>query len=202
MMAPGLLVSALEIALNRYLRLEPDVLAECGRLSGRCIALGVNGLDWTFFIEPDAQGVRVAAQRSTEADVTVRGPLPLLLRLAWRTAQGAGGVPQGLQVDGDTELLSRFNRLLARVGFDPEELLAKYFGDAAGHRVYQGLHTLFGWGRNTAQTLGLDTAEYLREETRDLARGADVADWMNDVDALRDAVERFEARLARIEERA
>jgi ubiquinone biosynthesis accessory factor UbiJ len=202
MRAPDLLVGALEIALNRYLRLEPAVLAECGRLSGRCIALSFDGPGWTFFIEPDAQGVRVAAQRAAEADVTVRGPLTLLLRLAWRTAQGAGGVPQGLQVAGDTELLARFNRLLAQVGFDPEELLAKYLGDAAGHRVHEGLQKIFGWGRSTAQTLGLDTAEYLREETRDLARAADVADWMSGVDDLRDAVERFEARLARLEERA
>ena len=75
----------------------------------------------------------------------------------------------------------------------------EYFGDATGHRIHQGLQKFFGWGRNTAQTLGLDTAEYLREETKDLARAADVSDWMDGVDDLRDAVERFEARLARLE---
>jgi len=202
MMVPGLLVGALEIALNRYLQLEPEVLAECARLDGRCIALDVSGPDWTFFIEPCAQGVRVLAQREQAAEVTVHGPLLLLMRLAWATAQGEGGIPQGLSVEGDTELLTRFNGLLRRVGFDPEELLAKYFGDAAGHRLNQGLQKFFGWSRDTAKTLGLDTAEYLREETGDLARAADVNDWMSGIEDLRDAVERFEARLALLEQRA
>lgn len=202
MTTPGLLVGALEIALNRYLRLEPEVLAECGKLEGRCIALQVSGPDWAFFIEPFDQGVRVVSASDREADVTVQGPLLLLMRLAWKTAQGENGVPQGLRIEGDTELLSRFNGLLSRVGFDPEELLAKYFGDAAGHRLNQGLQKFFGWSRNTAQTLGLDTAEYLREETRDLARASDVSDWMNGVDDLRDALERFDARLNVLEARA
>lgn len=202
MMAPGLLVGALEIALNRYLRLEPEVLEACGRMEGRCIALSVQGPAWNFYIEPIPSGVRVLAQRDAAADVTVRGPLLLLLRLAWKTMQGESGIPQGLSVEGDTELLTRFNKLLTRVGFDPEEVLAKYFGDALGHRLGQGLQKFFGWGRNTAQTLGLNTAEYLREETRDLARAADVDDWMNGVDDLRDAVDRIEARLQQLETRA
>ena len=202
MTTPGLLVGALEVALNRYLRLEPEVLAECGRLAGHCIALRVNGPDWAFYIEPGEQGVRVAASHEREADVSVRGPLLTLMQLAWKTSQGASGIPQALSIEGDTELLTRFNRLLARVGFDPEELLAKYFGDAAGHRLHQGLQKLFGWGRDSAQTLGLDAAEYLREETRDLARAADVGDWMNQVDELRDAAERLDARLNLMEQRA
>jgi ubiquinone biosynthesis protein UbiJ len=57
-----------------------------------------------------------------------------------------------------------------------------------------------GWGRNTASTLGLDTAEYLREETRDLARGSDAAEWMDNVDLLRERVDRFEARIEKLEQ--
>ncbi|HSW12506.1 MAG TPA: hypothetical protein VLI06_06665, partial [Solimonas sp.] len=64
-----------------------------------------------------------------------------------------------------------------------------------------GLRKLLDWGRQTAQTLGLDTAEYLREETRDLARAADVEDWMNAIDTLREDADRLEARLRRLEER-
>lgn len=202
MMAPGLLVGALEVALNRYLQLDTEVLEDCARLQGQRIALIINGLDWRLCIEPGPQGVRVTADAETPADVSVRGPLPLLLRLALKTAQGGGGIPQGLSIEGDTELLARFNKLLARVGFDPEEQLSRLFGDAAGHRLGQGLQQLFTWGRSTLQTLGLDTAEYLREETGDLARGADVEDWMNQVDDLRDGVARLEARLDLLEPRA
>ncbi|MGH8115397.1 MAG: ubiquinone biosynthesis accessory factor UbiJ [Rhodanobacteraceae bacterium] len=202
MSTPALLCAGLEVALNRYLALEPDVLAECGKLSGRVIALHVDGLGWTFFIEFHGGGVRVLGLlERQEPDVTVSGPLTLLMRLAWKTAAGEGGVSNGLQVEGDTELLTRFNKLLARVGFDPEELLARIVGDTAAHRVNQGLQKLFGWGRRSAETLTLDTAEYLREETRDLARGTDAAEWMDSVDTVREGLDRLEARLSQLEER-
>lgn len=201
MTTPALLCAALEVALNRTLRLEPAVAMECGRLAGRVIALDVDGPGWSFYIEFSEGGVRVLDRLDTEPDVRVGGSLSQLLRLAWQVTQGESGVPQGLRVDGDTELLTRFNQLLAQAGFDPEELAARFVGDTAAHRLTQGLQTLFGWGRQTAATLGLDTAEYLREETRDLARAADVEEWMDAIDHLRDGVERIEARLRRIEER-
>lgn len=202
-MTPPLLCAGLEVALNRYLRLEPSVLAECERWSGRSIELRVLGWGWSFVIEFIATGVRVLPQAEQPADVTVSGPFSTLMRLALKSAGGAeGGMPNGLDIEGDAELLQRFNRLLARVGFDPEELAAKLVGDTAAHRVTQGLKELFGWGRKTVDTLSLDTAEYLREETRDLARGLDVEDWMNEIDRLRERTDRFEARLALIEQRS
>ncbi|MGH8462334.1 MAG: ubiquinone biosynthesis accessory factor UbiJ [Stenotrophobium sp.] len=203
MSAPALLCAGLEVALNRYLVLAPEVIADCGKLSGRVIALHAQGPEWIFYVEFHGGGVRVSpALEVPQADVTVSGPPTLLLRLAWKTTAGEGGVPSGLQVAGDTELLARFNSLLAQVGFDPEELLAKVLGDTTAHRVNQGLQKLFGWSRQTARTLSLDTAEYLREETRDLARGSDAAEWMHGVDLLRESVDRLEARLNSLEQRA
>jgi ubiquinone biosynthesis protein UbiJ len=197
--APALLCAGLEVALNRYLALESEVLRECEALAGRVIALRTLGPGWTFFIEFHGGGVRVLPELDSEADVTVSGQPLTLLRLAWKTAGGEGGIPAGIDVDGDTDLLVRFNQLLTQVGFDPEELLAKFFGDSAAHRLNQGLQKFFGWGQRSAQTLTLDTAEYLREETRDLARGSDASEWMDGVDLLREGVDRFEARLVRLE---
>lgn len=202
-MTPALACAAAEVALNRYLGLEPSALEQCAALSGRTLALHAEDLGWTFVLEPHAGGVRVAAEAAREPDVSLRAPTLRLLRLALRAgaADDAGGLPAGLQVDGDTELLRRFNAILARVGFDPEELVARVVGDGAAHRLVGGLRGVLGWGRQAAQKLSLDTAEYLTEETEDLARGADVADWMDGVDTLRDAVERLEARLALLERR-
>ena len=197
-MTPPLVCAALEIALNRYLRLEPMALEECARLAGRSIELRVAQPAWSFFIEFIAHGVRVAPE-SHASDVSVSAPLGTLLRLGMRTAQGESSLPTGLQVEGDTELLTQFNKLLASVGFDLEEVFAKVLGDGAAHRAAEGVRTFFGWGRRSADTLMLDTAEYLREETRDLARREDVEDWMNAVDKLREDTDRLEARLARLE---
>jgi ubiquinone biosynthesis protein UbiJ len=204
-MTPALVCAAAEVAFNRFVRLEPAALADCAALSGRSIALHIADLDWTLVLEPHAGGVRVAGEGAQPPDVTVSARSLALLRLALATARGTTlqtrGGPAGVQFEGDTELLRRFAALLARVGFDPEELAARVVGDGAAHRVVGSLRGLFGWGRFAAGRLSLDAAEYLTEEQEDLARAADIEEWMNGVDELRDGAERLEARLALLEQR-
>jgi ubiquinone biosynthesis protein UbiJ len=199
MSAPSALVGAMEVALNRYLRLEPAAIEECARLAPRMIQLAVPQLGWTFIIEFTATGVRVFSDAPKPPDVTVSAPITSFLRLGAASARGDSSLPSGIQVEGDAELLTRFNKLIASVGFQLEEVFAKYMDDGAAHRLVSGLKRFFGWGRKTADTLTLDTAEYLREETGDLARGSDVAEWADAVDVLRERTDRLEARLARME---
>ncbi len=203
MTTPALACAGLEIALNRYLRLERSALEECAALSGKSIALHLADLGWAFVIEPHAAGVRVLADSEIPPDVRVSAPSMRLLQLALRSAAAtSAGLPAGLEVEGDTELLTRFNALLARVGFDPEELAAKLLGDAAAHRVVGSLRELFGWGRHAAQRLSQDTAEYLSEESGDLARSGDIEEWMQGVETLREGADRLEARVALLENKA
>jgi len=182
-MTPGLLIGGLEIPLNRYLRLEPSAIAECARLAPRTIALQVTQPEWTFVIEFTANGVRVMSEAPKPADVSVSAPLSAFAKLGAASARGESGLPSGIKVDGDAELLTRFNKLIASVGFEIEEVFAKYMDGGAAHRLAEGLQDFLGWSRKTADTLMLDTAEDLREETGDLARAADVEEWSDGVDA-------------------
>ena len=199
MSAPSLLCAGLEIALNRYLALEPEVLKEFGRLDGRVIALHADGPNWEFFIYPNARGVQVLDTSPKKPDVRISAPPTRLLQQALQAGRGESSVVAGMNVEGDAELLSRFATLLNKVGFDPEEWLAKWVGDGAAYRVNQGIQSLLGWARNSASTLALDTAEYLREETRDLVHRADVEKWMDEVDQARERADRIAARLDRLE---
>lgn len=201
MTTPAIVCATVEVALNRTLRLEPEVLADLSPLAGRVLGLSIDGLDWNFFVELTPDGTRVLPSFERAADVHLRGSPLTLGRLAAQIARGDTTLPQGVQIDGDPELLNRFRSLLLRVGFDPEELVAKVVGGGAAYRLVGGLKTLLGWGRNTASTLSLDTAEYLREETRDLARKIDADEWMDAVDSLRDGVDRLDARLKNLERR-
>lgn len=199
-MTPPPLAAALEVALNRYLRLEPAALAELERLRGRRIGLEITPLQWRFVFECLPGTVRVGAdERTPDTDAELSGSL---VQLGLRAAEMARGLPfsaHGLSVRGDAELLRRFAAMVGGVGVDIEEWLAPWLGDGAAHRTHRILQGLLGWGRQTAQTLGMNTAEYLREETYDLARRPDVEDWMDHVDLLRDGVDRLEARLRRLE---
>ncbi|MDP3859563.1 MAG: SCP2 sterol-binding domain-containing protein [Stagnimonas sp.] len=199
MTAPALICATVEVALNRTLRLEPEVLADFARLRGKLLGLRVDGLEWSFFIECLADGVRVAPEAERAADVQLGGGAIALSRLLAQVAGGATTLPPGVELQGDAELLHRFTGLLARIGFDPAEVVARYLGDGAAQRLVGGLRGLLGWGRRSADTLSLDTAEYLREESRDLARRIDAEEWMDAVDVLREGTDRLEARLRRLE---
>lgn len=193
---PALACAALEIALNRYLALEPEVLSEFGKLKDRVIALRAEGPGWEFFLVPHARGVTVLDAWAGKPDVRISARPTVLLRRVFRGAEA--GV-SGVQVEGDADLLQRFSTLMVKVGFDPEEWLAQWVGGGAAHRINQALTGLLGWGRQTASTLALDTAEYLREETRDLVHRADVERWIEDVNALRERADGMAARIARLE---
>jgi ubiquinone biosynthesis protein UbiJ len=198
MSAPPLLCAALEIALNRYLALEPAVQADLARLKDRVLLLHAQGPEWEFYLCPGPSGVTVLDAIDRKPDVRISARPGALLRRAFG---GAGDGGSGVTVEGDAELLQRFSMLVARVGFDPAEWLAPWLGDGAAHRVGEGLRGLLGWGRASASTLALDTAEYLREETRDLAHRADVERWVERVDDVRRRSEQLAARLDRLERR-
>jgi ubiquinone biosynthesis protein UbiJ len=58
------------------------------------------------------------------------------------------------------------------------------------------------WARRARRTAGENIAEYLQEEGRDLVAKTEVEEFLRSVDALRDGVDRLEARLKAIERRA
>lgn len=201
MPVPDLLCAGLEIALNRVLRAEPAALRRCAALAGKTIALVPGQLGWRFIIELNACGVRLFSDDATHCSVSVQAPILRLIGLGLHRTQ-PGLAAAGLEVRGDAEVLRQFAEMLALADFDPEEWLAASVGDAPAHRLVQGLRGLTGWLRDGAQELAFSGAEYLREETGDLARATDVAEWLSGVETLRERLDRAAARLQQLENRS
>jgi len=199
MNTPPLIAAGLEVVLHRLLGVDADVRAALDRSRGRRVRVVLAGFFWQLdLVIAEGGRVVVLADDPGEADVTVRGPVPGLVLLAVRESS-AGRLPVGVEVEGDVEWLAELRRVLAGLDLDAEELLAGAVGGAAAHRIGRGLRAFFSWGRQSLQTLGLDAAEYLREESYTLARAQDTEAHAREVEDLREAVDRFEARLARLE---
>ena len=83
-------------------------------------------------------------------------------------------------------------------GFHPdiEVAFAKTFGDVIGVPLARALHSAFDWSRESAEAFAHDTADFLRDESRDLIAAAEMDQFLDDVDALRDRAERLAARVA------
>ncbi|HEX7382649.1 MAG TPA: SCP2 sterol-binding domain-containing protein [Nevskiaceae bacterium] len=199
MHAPAPLCATLEVLLNRVLRAEPAAVRRCGALAGRTVALEPRDLGWRFLIEMQSGGVRVYSDDSAPADATLRGPS---LRLIAAALHLEASVPPGeLEVSGDALLLQEFSKALAVAGFDSEEWLAGVTGDVVAHRATQAVRGLLGWLESSSRDLAFSGAEYLREETGDLARAGDVEAWLQGVERLRERLDRCDARLRLLEPR-
>lgn len=199
MSTPAILCAAAEIALNRYLRLEPSVLDQCAKLNGRCMEFVLPAAGFGLAVEFMPSGVRVLPHAPQGADVQVTGTPTALIAALRHVAGAQPGLPAGLNVEGDAELLNQFRAMIAKVGFDPEEWLAPMLGGVAAHRLVGGFRKMFDWTRGNSRRMADNTAEYLREETYDLARGRDVGEWMGEVEDARESLDRLEARLRLLE---
>lgn len=194
--AEGLVLveAAVETALNRALRLDPDAFVQLQRFEGKSIGLELHGTGLTLLLLPGHDGVQVMSMPVTGADTVISGTPLALAELGLGDARRvlfAGEV----SIRGDVETGQAFKRLLDNLEIDWEEQLSRYTGDVLAHQLGDLFRGLQRWGRQVRHTLGRNLAEYLQQESSQLAIRDDVQAFGREVDQLRDDSERLQARL-------
>lgn len=196
------LLSALESACNAWLRLDPETLPRFSALAGKVIAVELRGLSWTWFILPDATGIRLLHHFEGSADATLRGTPLALLNLGLQRKTD-GKPPPGLfagdvEISGDVELGQRFKQILDAIDIDWEELLSQKVGDLLAHKLGNTVRDAQAWGARTLDTFGQNITEYQQEEARNLPAPGEINAFLADVDTLRDDLARMEQRVRRL----
>lgn len=193
----------LEQAVNRVLQLDATTRARLAELRGKVIRLRVTG-DPAFeiFVLPEESGVRLRTEHERDADVTLSGDIPVILRFAARRLLPEVVAAGEVQISGDIALGQRFQKILEQADIDWEEPLARVLGDVPGHQLGRALRDLGGWMRQTLRTLQQDLGEYLQEESRLLPVRARANAFRQSVESLQRDLENLEQRLARLREAA
>jgi ubiquinone biosynthesis protein UbiJ len=187
-------VPLLESAINRALDLDPEAPSVLAPLSGRRIAVHVEGaVALGVLVTFMRDRVSLSADTAGPADVTLRGTPAALVSLLGRDEQLPAGV--GVSVSGEIGVLEQLRGALGRLRPDWEEPLARWLGDELGHPLARGLRALMATASRAARELEADTAEYLREESGFLVRREELDEFVEQVDLLRDAVERLDKRV-------
>ncbi len=189
------LITVLEDAVNRLLRLDPESLRELGRLSGRVILLELRGLGRPLFLFPSEGGVRVRTEHAGVPDAAIRAGLGGVLNLAlWQ--QTRAFFSGEIEISGDIELGQRFQGILRRVDIDWEEVAARLLGDPLAHQLGQFMRAAGSGLSATREVIMRDMTEYLQCESRNLPQRHEVDDFLDAVDVLRADVDRLEQRIA------
>ena len=189
---------ALQTALNRALALDPDTRAALARLDGRRIDLALQA-------PPLALSLQVAGERlvvgpvdaGAEPDLAVRttlaGVLAQLPFLRRDEATPAGRV----RVSGDAELARQLQRMAGRFDPDWQQPFVSVFGEVAGVQPANAFAGALRQARELGGSLARGAADFVTEESRDVVARAELDAFLDDVDVLREDVDRLAARVGR-----
>ncbi len=189
-------LAAVEGVLNRNIGSQARATSLARRLDGKSLQVDLEGVARLRAVCAGGR-LTLASADDGGADAVISGPPGALLRML--TADRARPLGRGsLQVRGDAEVAASYRELLQLSRPDLEEEASRIIGDAAAHRLGLAGRRAWSWMRDAARTFGLNVAEYLQEESRDVAGRMEVEEFVRGVDDLREAVDRAQARLERL----
>ena len=190
---------ALEAALNRALALDPDTRDGLRGLDGRRLVLRLATPPLALQIDVDGERLRVGpVAGEAEPDLSVRATLGgLLAQLPFMRRDDAPAVGK-LRIEGDADLARRLQRLAERFDPDWQRPFVAAFGDVLGVQVAQLIRGALRTARSAAGVVAANAADYVQHESQDVVGREELAAFYDDIDTVRDDVERLAARVARL----
>lgn len=185
----------LESALNRVLRLDEESLKRIRALEGRAVTLEFRGFNIAMRIQVIEGKLSIGPAFAGKSDLHVRASPGSLLAMALKQSDDMMPSVGKVELSGDAELARRLENLIKRFQPDIEEAFTRVFGDVIGYQIARACQEAFAWTKNTTKSLVQNTAEYLREESRDLVAPAQMEQFFDEVDEVREKGERLERKL-------
>lgn len=193
-----LLALTLETLLNQAIQFDQVNLPRLAKLSGKIIHIKLQGLNLDFFIFPNGEGLTIQSESDKIADVTVSGaPFSLIALFFDKNALPA--THPDIYIQGDIGTLQHLSDILRDVHLDWEEQLSRILGDIPAHKINKLFNQTQEYTQDRLRSFQANCNEYLQEELRLLPTATEVIYFMNQIDNLRDDIERLEKRLQRLQ---
>ena len=180
-------------AINHVLRSAPLALERLAKHAGRTARFNVGPVSLAFTVQ--ANGEVSAAGDGAARDLEVHIPASALPRFASRDANAWRGV----RIEGDAEFAHDVSYLARNLDWDVEEDLSRVVGDIAAHRIVKTARSFGQWGLEAGKRLAQGAAEYWTEESPLVASRVKIESFVRAVVELRDAVDRLEKRVEKLE---
>lgn len=196
------LLAGVEAGLERVLRLDPTARPRLARLAGKVIEVQGRAPDLHLFLLPGEDGIRLAGHWEAPADCVLRAPLSSLLRLA--TAHDKVAVLHGpeVELDGDSSALLDLAEVLQDLELDWEYELSRWLGPVAAGLLGGQARSSGRHARQTFESLKDTLADYLAEESRVLVGRREAEARFAELDDLKLALDRLDARVERLIQQA
>ena len=197
MSALTLLTKPLQIAFNRYLAYDPEAPKHLARMDNKVVEICFQPLSLSLFIIICDGALDISDSCSTPVDTKIIGSPIALARLGLTSSNGS--VMSGeVVIEGDLALGQAFQSFLGNIDVDLEEPLSELTGDVIANALGNTARDFFKWCGRVSTSSGLDLSEYVREERQLLPSSFEVNRFKRDVDDLRLATDRLEARIQQL----
>lgn len=198
---PALLAGLLEAATNRVLALDPASAKRVLGLQGKCLQLDLEGLEISLYLSFESGNVLVSLTHEGEPDTVISGSPFALFNMAAPGDSAQWGLPgSDVNITGNASLARDVERLFSRLDPDWQRPATELFGDVLGFQLATGFQQGLAALRQAADSTADMAARYFRDETGELLRPAELAEFGRAVDALSDAADRLQARLDSLKE--
>jgi ubiquinone biosynthesis accessory factor UbiJ len=186
------LETPLVAALNHVLRREEWARERLAPFAGETVELRAALFpSLRFAISADGTLAPAPSDARPALGIEVKPDAPAAL------LKGEDHLLRAVEVTGNARLAEAVMGLARHLRWDFEEDLSRIFGDVLAHRMAGALRALSAWAPDAGARLAESFAAYATDEAKLLLGRAELAEFAGEVGALRDAVERLEARMRR-----
>lgn len=189
------LIGSAETSLNTLLQKDAKTLQQLGKMSGKVIRFDISQPSVHLTLIPSQSGIDLLLHSNATPDLTLTGHATDFLQMLRSEHPDTKLFGKGIDVHGDTGLATQFSSVLRGFSIDWEAWLADYIGDTAAHPVASFFNQQSKALRQASQSLSDNTLEYLQEEIKLLPPRVEVEAFIDQIEQLRDDVDRLEARI-------
>lgn len=181
--------------LNHLLNQQPWSKDQLCRYAGKTICIVVPPATLHLLIESNGEFAALTAEEGTEPDATLSlhatAAIKFVLQKQLDTSQ--------LSMEGDTELATEIGKILRTLSWDIEEDLSRIIGDIPAHQVVSTGKLAFREAKRQIFSLSGMFAEFWQEEDPMIAKKRHLDQFAQDVDTLRDDIERLAKRIEKLD---
>lgn len=188
--------------INKYLALDPDTKERMIEIEGACARVDVLGFEQSIYVACHNSSITLSKDLSEETPTVVIRGAPLSLLRMLKTNDPTELVQSGeIEMQGDAQLGRKIKAVFDGLDIDWEELLAQRIGDIPANYIGSAARELTSWRTRSHAAINASVSEYLKEEIRQLVTPIEVENWLDEIDDIRETVDRLEARIRIVEEK-
>jgi len=185
----------IETVINRYLALDPEMLDKLAQFDGKVIKLEMTGINKSFYMLPSDRGIQVLTEYDGSPDTVLRGSPVSLFKMGLVSNTASMLLKGEVEISGDTRLGHQFKNIFSQMDVDWSEPLADLLGDGLAYQLQQSASKFSRWGKQSVKSVSTSLSEYLQEESRDVLTDTELNIFYEEVDQLRNNVDRLQAKI-------